>query len=192
MPSPASPEDSRTRILRATLRLVSEGGVGNVTNRNVARESGVSLGSLTYHFDSQATLLRESLELFIAEESERLAALRDQVDGARLTADQAALALQALLEQDRGRRIAKFALYLEAAREPQLRDAALRCFDAYDELAASSLRAFGVQDAEQVAPIMVAIVDGLQLRRLASGEADLRLAEPLGLLLRGLSSAATG
>lgn len=190
MPPASSPQDSRTRILRSTLELIGQRGVTHVTNRNIARAAGISLGSLTYHFSSQVALLREALELFIAEETERLGQLTKSLEASELTSDQAAQALEALLAQHPARRLAKLELYLQASRNPDLRDVALRCFAAYDQLATSALGALGVVDADRVAPLVVALIDGLQLRRLASGEPELRVAQPLTTLLRGLGRAA--
>jgi DNA-binding transcriptional regulator YbjK len=157
-----------------------------VTNRTVAQRAGVSLGSLTYHFESQTALLRESLELFLAEEVERLGALADGLREARLTPEQGAAALEALLEQDPERRIAKLELYLHAARDTELRPAALECFAAYDRLAESALAALGIAGDADLARVFVAVIDGLQLRRLASGEEKLHVAQPLEQLLRQL------
>ena len=180
---------ARDKVLRAALELVGENGVAGLTNRNVARRAGVALGSLTYHFDSQTALLREALALFLAEETERLEQLAEAVRDAKLTDEQGAQALEAMLEQEPARRIAKLELYLHATRDPELVEAAQVCFAAYDRLAASALRAVGVADAEGLAPLMVAIIDGLQLRRLATGEAKLQLAGPLRTLLGGVRDA---
>src|ERR1044072_3485734 len=60
--------DTRARILHATLRVIAAGGIGAVSNRRVATEAGVALGSLTYHFPSQTALLRDSLLLYADEE----------------------------------------------------------------------------------------------------------------------------
>lgn len=186
MPETKPTEDTRERVLRATLALVGEGGVANISNRNVARAAGVSLGAITYYFDNQASLLRESLELFIGEETERLAALTGALTDAELTEDQAIAALQALLELEPERRIAKFELYLHATRDTEIRDAAMECFESYEELARTALEALGVEESESMAPILVAIIDGLQLRRLASGEQALNLLGPLGELLKSM------
>lgn len=177
---------ARDKVLRAALELVGESGVAGLTNRNVARRAGVALGSLTYHFESQTQLLHEALALFLAEETARLQRLADALRDAELTDEQGVEALQTLLEQQPERRIAKLELYLHATRDPSLVDAAMECFAAYDQLAASALRSLGVADADRLAPVMVAVIDGLQLRRLASGEARLELAEPLRALLRGV------
>ena len=175
----AAGDDTRAKVLRATLELIGQGGVVAVTNRNVARQAGVSLGSLTYHFDSQTALLRESLELFLAQEVERLEALAQQLAQATLTPEQGATALSALLEQEPERRIAKLELYLHAARDTDLRPAAVECFAAYDRLAGAAIEALGIEADEGLARVFVAVIDGLQLRRLASGEAKLPLEELL-------------
>src|SRR3954469_19293003 len=68
MPNAALSASTRQRIITAVLRIIGEGGVAAVTNRRIAREAGVSLGSVTYHFETQHDLLRESLLHFVREE----------------------------------------------------------------------------------------------------------------------------
>lgn len=186
MTDSAESPDARTRILRTTLELIGRDGLVGLTNRRVARAAQVSLGSLTYHFDSQQQLMEEALRLFLREEVERLSALTDQLAAATLTPEQGTQALQATLQTETERRVAKIELYLHAFREPGLRDAAMRCFAEYDRLATAALAALGIPDAEAVAPMMVAMIDGLQLRRLASGEQELEIAAPLQTILGSL------
>jgi DNA-binding transcriptional regulator YbjK len=176
----------RDQILRAALDEIGKHGVGAVSNRSIAQAAGVSLGSLTYYFKSQDEILRESLELFLSEEVERLQGLASGLAETSLTPDSAATALEAMLRGETRRRLAKLELYVEAGRDPRLRSAAKRCFAAYDELAAAALRALGVPDPEDLAPVMVALIDGLQLRRLASGRRQLELSDPLGRVLGAL------
>ena len=67
-----------------------------------------------------------------------------------------------------------------------MRDATARCFAAYDELAVTILRALGLPDAERLAGSVVALLAGLQLRRLATGTASAtQAAEALTMLARG-------
>ena len=61
---------TRERILHAVLRVIGTDGVAGVTNRRVAREAEVSLGSITYHFATQHELLREAMLLFVTAETE--------------------------------------------------------------------------------------------------------------------------
>lgn len=185
MPGSPGDSDTRTRILRATLELAGTEGTASVTNRNVARAAEVSLGSLTYHFESQTQLLREALELFLDEELERLEGLAAGIAEAELTSEEAIAALEVMLTQAPERRLAKLELYLQASRDRELRPAAVRCFEAYDRLSVTAAAAMGIGDPD-VAPLFVALIDGFQLRRLATGEAELAVRGPIAKLLDAL------
>ncbi|MGC7093683.1 TetR/AcrR family transcriptional regulator [Amycolatopsis lurida] len=164
---------AREAILRAALKVVGEQGVAGLTNRRIVAEAGVSLGSLTYHFPSQTELLRQAMLLFAAEEAKKLTELAEthRTDG--ISVEQAAVAVEHVLEQMTFTTddIAPLELYLQAGRDPELRDATQRCFAAYDELATTILAALGVPDPQRLAGPVVALIAGLQLRRLATGEA---------------------
>ena len=159
---------ARERILHATLELIGEQGVGGVTNRAVAARAAVSLGSLTYHFSSQTDLRREALLLFVEGEAERLAALGDGLDGVPPALDEVAAAVQQVVQAaDRREVLAQMELYLQASRDPELREVAARAYAAYDDAARTVLVALGVPDPEPLVPAVVALVDGFELRRLA-------------------------
>lgn len=182
-------ESTRERILRAALRVIGEHGVAGVTNRQIAREAEVSLGSITYHFETQHELLRESMLLFVREETERLTAL---AAGAGRQDDPVSLeAAAALVEQVAesttfGReQLAPLELYLHAGRDPHLREAASRCFAAYDAIAVTVLSRLGVPHPSRLAGPVVALIAGLQLRRLATGTTgETGIAEALTMLVR--------
>jgi AcrR family transcriptional regulator len=150
----------------------------------------MSLGSLTYHFSNQQELLREALELFLTEELARLSGVNEKLHVGTWDRDQAATAFEALLEAHRARRITKLELYLHAAREPDLQVAVTSCFRAYDELARTALIAVGLHADAEVAALIVAVIDGLQLRRLATGAMELDFAGPLKRILAALDSGA--
>jgi DNA-binding transcriptional regulator YbjK len=170
-----APGDTRQRILRATLRLIGEHGVGAVTNRRVAREAGVALGSLTYHFPDQTDLLRESLLLYVREEVARLTAIADGLRARSPTPAEVAAEVERLVEgsaSQSGEQAAELELHLQAARDPALREASARCFAAYEGLALAALQALDVSDAEPRARAVVTLMHGLAMRRLASGRHD--------------------
>jgi AcrR family transcriptional regulator len=183
-----TPDAARDRILQATLRLIGEQGVGAVTNRAVARAAGVSLGSLTYHFPSQADLLRESLNRFVDDEISRITGLLGRFRTSGLAPDELAdEAQKAIADFSHGpEEIANLELHLQAARDPQVRDAAERSISAYDRLATAVLTAMGIPDAERHAPTVVALFYGLAIRRLSTGDtAASGTADALRLLLHG-------
>ncbi|MFJ8076665.1 TetR/AcrR family transcriptional regulator [Streptomyces sp. NPDC096176] len=187
MSTAARSAPTRQRIIEAVLLIIGRDGVAAVTNRRIAKEAGVSLGSVTYHFETQHELLRESLLHFVRDETRRFTELADgcRREGIDI-AGAAALAGQVAggIGFDNGH-IATFELYVEAGRDERLREAAAEAFAAYDRLAVEILTGLGVPGAERLATTTVALVMGLQLRRLATGGPAEDLVDALLLLARG-------
>ncbi|MFD6180616.1 TetR/AcrR family transcriptional regulator [Streptomyces goshikiensis] len=189
---PAS--DTRQRIIDAVLRIIGQDGIAAVTNRRIAKEAGVSLGSVTYHFATQYELLRESLLHFVAEETRHFTALADECSDERpderpderFDIGQAAEVVAQVAGGNAfdSRHIAPFELYVQAGRDERLRAAAAECFAAYDLLATRILTQLGVPDPERLAGVAVALVFGQQLRRLATGAPAEDLVETLLVLTR--------
>ncbi|MDP9116779.1 MAG: TetR/AcrR family transcriptional regulator [Actinomycetota bacterium] len=163
-------------------------GIAGLTNRRVATAAGISLGSLTYHFTSQTDLLRESLLLFVADETHRISAIADRLaDSVHGVQDAAAAAERALADVAFGpEEIGVYELYVHSARDPELHTAARQCFAAYEQVARTTLGLLGLPDPERVAPHVVALVAGAQLRRLATGSKDAAgIGDGLLMLLNG-------
>jgi AcrR family transcriptional regulator len=165
---------TRERILRATLALLAEEGTAALSNRRIAAAADVSLGSLTYHFPSQASLLRESLLLYVGEEVERLEAVAAALRLRDPSPEEVAADVEALIGRPSGGPgpLAELELHLQAARDPELQEASARCFAAYDTLTASALATLGVADPDRHASAFVALITGLGVRRLGTGAAD--------------------
>lgn len=184
----ASTGTTRDRILHATLRVIGAHGVAGLTNRLIAKEAGISLGSLTYHFTSQTDLLRESLLMFVDEETQRITAIAETLATTVSSVPAAAAAAeQAIADLAMGpEEIGVYELYVQAARDPALHEAVRTCFGAYERVAVHILELLGVADAHALAPHVVALVAGTQLRRLATGGADTgSVAAGLVRLIRG-------
>lgn len=166
-------EVRRRAILDAALRILGRDGPAGLTHRRVAREAGVPLAATTYYFSSKDDLLEEALRLFAGEEVARLEAQATAiVETGRLTPADLAAALAAVLTQqlrDEGNQtIAKFEVYLEASRRPELRATAEHWIAAFTRLAESALEQAGAKDPPAVARLLVAAVDGLMLQHLAT------------------------
>ncbi|QBJ94998.1 TetR/AcrR family transcriptional regulator [Rhodococcus sp. ABRD24] len=177
----------RDRILAAALHIVGTEGVPALTNRRIAAAAGVSLGSITYHFPTQSDLLRAALTGFVAEETARLLELTESYRDTGLSLHGAA-ALAERVARDlafSAERIAPFELYIHAGRDHELQTAASDCFAAYDALTVSILAALGVPGPEALAPTLVATIAGLQLRRLATGDAGQDISVAVLQLVRG-------
>ncbi|XVS63870.1 TetR/AcrR family transcriptional regulator [Actinosynnema sp. CA-299493] len=181
------PAETRQRIIAAVLRIIGDDGVAGVTNRRIAQEAGVSLGSVTYHFATQQDLLRESLLHFVTEETKRFGELATrnnaQCDDLGQVVEIVGQVAEATgTDSDR---IAPYELYLHAGRDPELRAAAAECFAAYDKLAETVLASIGVPDADRVASAVVGMVMGLKLRALATGSGTEDLVNGLLMIAKG-------
>ncbi|MBB5954934.1 DNA-binding transcriptional regulator YbjK [Saccharothrix tamanrassetensis] len=181
------PAETRQRIISAVLRIIGDDGVAGVTNRRIAQEAGVSLGSVTYHFATQQDLLKASLLHFVTEETRHFGELAKQNRGGcadfRQVVELVGQVADAMPVDSE--RIAPYELYLHAGRDPELRSAAAECFAAYDELAATVLTALGVPNPEKVAGAVVGLVMGLKLRALATGSGTDDLVDGLLMVARG-------
>ncbi|MGB2711165.1 MAG: TetR family transcriptional regulator [Conexibacter sp.] len=193
--SPTAAGDTRTRILHATLATIAEGGIAAVSNRRVAAEAGVALGSLTYHFPSQTDLLRDTLLLYVEEEVARLTALAADLRAGAPSAERAAAAVERTIAHNAGRpeEVAELELHLHASRDPALHEASQRCFGAYEDFAAAALEVLGVPDPDRHARTVVALLCGMGVRRLGTGEHHAEgTAEALLTVVRGAQAAAGG
>ena len=180
--------DTRKRIMRTTLDLIGQEGLAAVTNRRVATAAGTSLGTLTYHFASQQELLRDSLLLFVGEEVARLEGIAAGLRERGREIEEVAIEVERIVREagDRMQGLVEIELHVCAARDPVLRDASRRCFEAYEDLARASLEVLGVPDPALQTRTVVALLYGLALRRLGTGDDDASgTAEALLTLARG-------
>jgi DNA-binding transcriptional regulator YbjK len=153
-----------------------------VTHRRVAEVAGLPLASTTYWFDSKEHLLTAALELAAQRDTARLLADAAQVseDQGQSASVDAAVALivdplDGDLQASRGSLMATYALLLEAARRPALRDVARRWTDVYLVTLGRLLERAGSHRPRQDAELLLAAADGLLIEQLASGEtSDLR------------------
>jgi DNA-binding transcriptional regulator YbjK len=188
--APREAPSTRVRILRVTLELIGREGIGAVSNRRIAAAAEVSLGSLTYHFPSQAELLRESLLLFVGEEVDRLETIASELRSRRPppNAKQITAEVQRIVAESaiRPEHVAELELHLRAFRDPSLQGASQRCFEAYRELAAAALAALGVPSPARHARAVVALMYGMGLQRIGTGNHDAEgVADALVTIVRG-------
>ena len=181
---------ARERILAAVLEVIGSDGIPAVTNRRIAAQARVSLGSVTYHFATQPDMLRAALLRFVEQLTARLTAETARYDGLApdLTEAAALVSEVAASLALRSELVASFEPYLQAGRDPALREAAAECFAAYDALTITILTALGVPNAAPLAPAIVGMITGLQLRRLATGDPGQEVGEALALLITGIAT----
>lgn len=177
---PLRGEARRGLLLDATLRVVAADGPGAVTHRRVAAEAGLPLAATTYWFSSKEELILEAYRIAAARDVDRmrdLAAACERVPPSELAPKLADLVAEELADQ-RATLMASYALWLESARRPELREVERAWTDEYTGVVAQILAAAGAPDAHQAARLLIAAIDGLILAELSrdepAGAADLR------------------
>ncbi|MET7271330.1 TetR family transcriptional regulator [Streptomyces flaveolus] len=112
----------RERILDATLDLIAEEGLAQVSHRKIAARAGVPLGSMTYHFSGMDQVLREAFGRFtdhiVAVFDAHLAAPADRDQARRAVTD----LVHALSEGSPRDLVLTQELYTLAARRPVYRE----------------------------------------------------------------------
>lgn len=187
-------QDRREALLRAALRVIGERGLNATTHRAIAEAAGVPAATTTYYFATLEELLEEALRLFVAEEVEALERATDRLGehGDEPSIEELAQRVAEVLtaghaDERRFNGVAQFELYLEAARRPALASVAQECLDAYEAFACRALELVGHPRAAQLAPVFLALSDGLGLQRMAGradGEPARRLAAGFAALYR--------
>lgn len=163
MPKVVDPVERRNELARAVWRVIRRDGLAEASVRNVAREAGLSMGSLRHYFGTQNELTTFAFRLVIERIEARIAALEPAGDPRR----RAENVLAELLPMDDERRAENEVWLAYTARamvDPELR--ALR--DAgYDSLRAGcralvqGLAGGRDLDVELEADRLHALIDGL-------------------------------
>ena len=113
-------ERTRQGILEAALRVVARGGVDAVTHRSVAKEAGLTHGTLTYHFASRDDIVLAAFRQYIATYLEKLEALFEERAEAGWTVVDFSVELQKRQLRERELLAAEYELILYASRNDAL------------------------------------------------------------------------
>jgi AcrR family transcriptional regulator len=162
MPRLIDTEARRREIAEATWRLVQRQGLDAVSVRNVAREAGLSAGSLRHVFATQAELLGFAMAALAERVRDRLGAL----EPAAMPLEAATEMLAELLPLDEERRREAevwFAFVVRARVDPELQTLGERIDAGVRELVRSALVPLDLADVELVVEEVFALVDGLAL-----------------------------
>ena len=165
MPKMVDPIERRRELAQAVWRVVLRDGLDRASVREVAREAGVSMGSLRHYFGSQSELLRFAMGMVIDRIEERVAALQLPDD----PAEAVSTVLAELLPLDCERRTENevwLAFTARALVDPELR--VLRD-EAYDRLRGACERWISMllapdlprEDVDLESERLFALLDGL-------------------------------
>jgi DNA-binding transcriptional regulator YbjK len=164
----------RQDILEATLRVIGQGGVHNVSYRAVAQEANVSLASTTYYFDSKSALVEEALELMIARSSESVrqyTTAPSRISRAELI-DRIIAFAGAQIDDPGALLTAQFELMLEAGRADHLQPLARRWSITYMDGFAEMIRKAGIPRPNAAAEIIMTFVEGTLVDYVATPRDD--------------------
>ncbi|MEV6983686.1 TetR/AcrR family transcriptional regulator [Sphaerisporangium sp. NPDC051017] len=120
MPRVVDPVERRREIADAVLRVVRRDGLEHASVRNVAREAGLSMGSLRHYFATQSELMVFAFRSVIERIEDRLARLEPEPDPRR-RAERTLLELLPLDDERRAENEVWLAFTARAAYDPALR-----------------------------------------------------------------------
>lgn len=128
--APRNPEARKRQIIEAAADIIAREGPGKVTNRKVAEQAGVPLGSTTQYFKSVDELRRAGL----SEVAQRLARDYDEVFQVVAQGEGTACALAEAISDYLSRPdrvLADASLGTAAIGDPEVRDIAARTFEQF-------------------------------------------------------------
>jgi AcrR family transcriptional regulator len=169
MPKLVDPDQRRSELAQAVWTVIRRDGLQRASVRNVAREAGLSMGSLRHYFASQSELLCFAMQLVGDRARARLAALEPAADPRR-RAEQLLGELVPLDDERRAESEVWLAFTGHALVDPAQRAIHQRihdqlngaCATAVTILAAAGLTAEGL-DVALEASRLHALLDGLAL-----------------------------
>ncbi len=162
MPRLIDLDTRRHEIASATWALIQREGLDAVSVRSVAREAGLSAGSLRHVFSTQAELLAFVMGALGERLGERLAAL----EPAATPLDAAADVLSQIMPLDAERRLEAevwFAFVARARVDDELRSLGERMDETLREIVRSAVAPLEPADLELAVEEIYALVDGLTL-----------------------------
>jgi DNA-binding transcriptional regulator YbjK len=157
---------TRIRALDAAVELLGAEGLRALTHARVDARAGLPKGSTSNHFRTRRALLSGVMD--------HLAALQVQEASSALdvaTAGELIDALCALLERatgpDRAQTAARFALFVEAGHDPDLREPLARGRATVEAPLVLALAGLGVRDPRAATAVLVPCLQGLLLRHIS-------------------------
>jgi len=193
-----SATERRAALARSALVVIARDGVSAATTRAIVAEAGMPLASFHYAVGSRDELLRDVVELVVAEEGNAaLGSLLGQAADVRETIRLALSAYLGLVRSDPGREQAMFELTQYALRAPKLSDLPADQYARYHGVAEGLLKTgahrLGIRwtvPTSDLARLLVTLTDGITLAWLADRD-DAAADRAIGLAADALSTFAT-
>ncbi len=173
----------RAHLADVALQIAARSGIDAVTVRAVAREAGVSLGTVHYCFDDKDELLHEMGRALVGVAVDPVRGSMPDSGDFRSVVHAAADGLMVGLRTMEGRRVLSFELSTAGARSAAMNDVARVHIAQVDDMAVGVLTELAERagvtyriDVSLLARIVVAFIDGIELRWLVERDDDATLA----------------
>lgn len=188
----ADPEQTATRerVLDAAMALVAERGLQALTHRGVERRAGVSHGLTTYYFKTREALIDALFEHIcerqVAWITQMYRSLAEEFREHPGDVDRVAFTQRAveMLMAERTLTLARYEMYLHAARNPRLQEIAAGLRQRHVAIQSEMFASIGAPDPAMSANRLLSATEGLLLYQLSVPEDDFeRWATPYLLLI---------
>ncbi len=157
------------RILDAAIQLVGAEGIRALTHRAVDAAAGLPIGSTSNLYRTREALLRAMVVRMVDAEFagwDQLAA-KMRTETVEDFVDALVELIELLSGPMRALSVARYSLFMEAARDPELAAEMGRAAGRVASVTTQWLRQLGSRDPEVQTPIVMAYLDGLIVHRLA-------------------------
>lgn len=165
--------DTRRRVLEAALDIVAERGLQALTHRGVEARAGVTHGTTTYYFSNRDALIDALLEHVSDRQVEWVRdRYRELAEQDPRTVDPDDFSRRMLREAlaDRALTLARYELYLSAARNPEFQALVRRHRQAHVTVQAGIFEALGSPDPQWAANRFLSAVEGAIIYQIAVPE----------------------
>jgi DNA-binding transcriptional regulator YbjK len=152
----------REALLSAAVQVVGERGVAGTTHRAVTERAKVPLATVSYYFSSIDELIAEALTVFVRQRAEEMALRKDEAAPAEVAEWYA----EQVMGLEKEKRLAFYEVLLNAARTPELQEAARNALASYQNWAVAGLNAAGAPRGVSGARAFVALGLGFGLLHL--------------------------
>ncbi|GEM_PF-6034090 len=163
--------DTKEKIIQVASELFQKKGVAETGLREIARQAGISTGTLHYHFPSKVELARAVLDQLSSE------LFTEPVAQNELTTCGLILELNERMVKDTEARQSFFFLLQEAIRNPEFRDQFRNSLLEWREIWTQFLAAKEVDNPEDLAVIYSSLAVGLAMTIFIDPEFDLSTLE---------------
>lgn len=182
--------ETRERVLDAALELVAERGLQSLTHRGVETRAQVSHGVTTYYFKTRDALIDALFEHICQRQITWITAMYADLV-AEATADPVGFDRVAftrrgieMMTSERTLTLARYELYLHAARDPRLQQVAAELRQRHVSIQTQLFAALGAPEPRLSANRFLSAIEGLLFYQLSVPEADFeRWATPYLILI---------